>query len=415
MSAIALGLAVVVLLLATWARSRRRAAPSPRQEPSPRTIEAQPTGGDATPLEHLSLDELAAVFALPESNDDEAATLLYRGQVFAETAPGKTPSAAPPRDDTPSLVELCYEEQAEQTDVTAPQARILLAAKGDSDVGKRRRENEDSVLFVPERGLFAVADGMGGYAGGRIASTLAVDRLRDAFERESFVGPLDSKLELPRRGRELASAVVQSNVAVRDAAQAAPELANMGTTLVAARFSPNNQRLYVAHVGDSRCYRLRGGQLRQLTVDHTMRQVGLNGPGADHLFQAIGVTKRLTIDLIVDKPLPNDVYLLCSDGLSKMVPDSQIRETLLGEADIEAAVYELIERANDNGGRDNVSVVLVKVLERPVSAFVPAEAPWSKLPSNSNAIWETGSDEPTASTAELDPDGPTLLRRANDK
>jgi len=108
------------------------------------------------------------------------------------------------------------------------------------------------------------------------------------------------------------------------------------------------------------------------------------------------------------------LYFLCSDGLTKMVPDAQIRETLLSETDIEAAVYELIERANDNGGRDNVSVVLVQVIERSVSSFVSADAPWSKLPSNTNSIWDTGNDEPTASGAPSE-DEPTQLRKVDDK
>lgn len=352
------------------------------------------------------LSELAAVFAPPLAPEEgDAPTLLYSGPVLGSA------SSQPPPPERPSKVRLCFEDEAEETEVTSPQARILIAAKGDSDRGKRRRENEDSVLFEPERALFAVADGMGGYAGGRVASSLAVDRLREAFESESFTGPLDAKRELPRRGRELASAVVQSNVAVRQAALASPELAHMGTTLVAARFSPNNQRVYIAHVGDSRCYRFRGGALRQLTVDHTMRQAGLVGPGADHLSQAIGVTQRLTIDLIVDKPLPNDVYLLCSDGLTKMVPDVDIAQLLLGEPDIESAVYGLIERANDRGGRDNVSVVVVKVIESAVLPAAIAESAWSKLPSNGNALWEAGNDEPTA-IGHAPPDEPTQIMRA---
>jgi protein phosphatase len=252
---------------------------------------------------------------------------------------------------------------------------------------------------------------MGGHAGGRIASNIAVARLREAFEHETFEGPLDSQQELPRRARELASAVVQSNSAVREAARADPELANMGTTLVAARFSPNNQRVYIAHVGDSRCYRFRAGRLRQLTVDHTMRQVGLVGPGADHLFQAIGVTERLDIDLIVDKPMPDDIYLLCSDGLNKMVEDKDICAQLDEEPDIEAAVYGLIERANDSGGRDNVSVVLVKVLERAIPAIVSASTSWSKLPSDGNTVWEMGNDEPTV-VGKLSPAARAALRRS---
>jgi serine/threonine protein phosphatase PrpC len=406
---LALGLLLGVLTVAALLLSRRRAtrrAPAPSVEPSP-AQQAPPSSPEASPL-----SALAAVFAPPEA-EDEPVTLLYSGPaLLAAAGLDERPAVVPESTDLPSRVQLCYEGEAEETEVTSPRARILIAAQADSDQGKVRRQNEDSVLFIPERQLFAVADGMGGHAGGRVASTLAVQRLREAFERETFVGPLDSKHELPRRGRELASAVVQSNMAVREAARAEPELANMGTTLVAARFSPNNQRVYIAHVGDSRCYRFRAGRLRQLTVDHTMRQVGLVGPGADHLFQAIGVTERLNIDLIVDKPLPEDVYLLCSDGLTKMVSDADICAQLLDEPNMEAAVYGLIERANDSGGRDNVSVVLVKVLERSLPAVVSAGAAWTKLPSNGNAVWEAGNEDPTVVGKGAGVAPPPTVRRA---
>ncbi|MDF3067876.1 MAG: Protein serine/threonine phosphatase PrpC, regulation of stationary phase [Polyangiaceae bacterium] len=392
-----IGLILAGLLLAVFVLRRR-----PGTQPKPTSELASNDGDRDTPIEPTRASDLAADFAA-SLKDDDPVTLLYRGPALFDASEleelDDRPTAPPERTEKPSQVQLCYETEAEETEVTSPRARILLAAQADSDQGKVRRQNEDSVLFIPERQLFAVADGMGGHAGGRVASTIAVQHLREAFEHESFGVPLDSKQELPRRGRELASAVVQSNLAVREAARAEPKLANMGTTLVAARFSQNNQRVYVAHVGDSRCYRFRAGRLRQLTVDHTMRQVGLVGPGADHLFQAIGVTERLNIDLIVDKPLPDDVYLLCSDGLTKMVSDQDICAQLLEESDIEAAVYGLIERANDSGGRDNVSVILIKVLERSIPAVVNAGAAWTKLPSNSNAIWEAGNEEPTVVTS----------------
>ena len=138
----------------------------------------------------------------------------------------------------------------------------------------------------------------------------------------------------------------------------------MGTTLVAARFSPNKQRLYVGHVGDSRCYRLRRGNLRQLTTDHTMASLGMKGPRAKDLYQAVGASPQLMIDLIVDKPEDDDVYLLCSDGLSKMLSNERIREILVEHEDLESALYTLIEEANDSGGNDNVTVIIVKVLSR---------------------------------------------------
>lgn len=263
-----------------------------------------------------------------------------------------------------SRIHLCYEEDAEAEEVTAASARILLYATGDSDRGRVRARNEDSVLVMPERSLFAVADGMGGHRGGEIASSLAIDTLEDAFMRSAFDGQVESDEAVPRRARELASAVQMTNECVHAMAVADRALSGMGTTLVAARFSPNKQRLYVGHVGDSRCYRLRNGALRQLTTDHTMASLGMKGPHAKDLYQAVGVNDRLVIDLIVDKPQDGDVYLLCSDGLSKMLSDNEIREVLVEQEDLEGALYTLIEQANDRGGNDNVTIVIVKVLDR---------------------------------------------------
>ncbi|HET7538903.1 MAG TPA: protein phosphatase 2C domain-containing protein [Polyangiaceae bacterium] len=267
-------------------------------------------------------------------------------------------------DDRVSRIELSYEEDAEAEEVTSASARILLYAAGDSDQGRVRKRNEDSLLVMPERSLFAVADGMGGHRGGAVASSLAIDALQDAFDREAFEGRVQANGNVPRRARELAAAVHMTNECVRSMAFADRELSDMGTTLVAARFSPNKQRLYVGHVGDSRCYRLRQGKLRQLTTDHTMASLGVKGPSANHLYQAIGVSPGLAIDLIVDKPQDDDFYVLCSDGLSKMVSDDELRDVLLEHEDLETALYTLIEAANDRGGNDNVTVIIVKVLAR---------------------------------------------------
>jgi protein phosphatase len=220
------------------------------------------------------------------------------------------------------------------------------------------------MLVLPERSIFAVADGMGGYEGGEVASSLAGEKQRSAVEKHNFEGQTAADATIPRRGREMACAIQMANQAILRRAHDAPTLRNMGTTIIAARFSPNKQRVYIGHVGDSRCYRLRNGALRQLTTDHTLRELGMKGPTSKQLFQAVGIRPTITVDLVVDKPRPQDIYLLCSDGLSKMVPDEQVREILLLEPDLEAAVLTLIELANERGGKDNVTVILVKIVER---------------------------------------------------
>jgi protein phosphatase len=263
-----------------------------------------------------------------------------------------------------SRVELIYEDdEAEIDEPTAPAARILMSAQGDTDRGRFRARNEDSLLMLRERSVFVVADGMGGHHGGGVASELAVKTLDDVYSRSAFQGFVESTRPIPRRARDLALAIQLANHAVYARATSTPELAEMGTTLVAARFSPRKQRVYIGHIGDSRCYRLRQGALRQLTQDHTMASIGIGGPHAQRLVRAVGIGSSVTIDLIVDKPCPNDIYMLCSDGLPKMVRDDEIRSVLLAQCDLDSAVYSLIELANDRGGKDNITVILVRVVE----------------------------------------------------
>jgi serine/threonine protein phosphatase PrpC len=271
----------------------------------------------------------------------------------------------------PSRVEVIYESDAADEEVTSPGARILVSAWGQSDRGIVRKKNEDSLLVLPEHSVFAVCDGMGGYSGGEVASALAVETLKRAFERSVFEGRTDAPSAVPRRGLELARAVQMANQAIFERAKTDPALSQMGTTLVAARFSPNKQRVYIGHVGDSRCYRLRNGVMRRLTTDHTMAHLGMKGAGAHHLFQAVGVKPQIQIDLIVDKPKADDIYLLCSDGLSKMATDDEI-VAIVREAVLEACVHRLIGLANEHGGKDNVTAVLVKVVERPGSSTTTA-------------------------------------------
>jgi serine/threonine protein phosphatase PrpC len=357
-------------LLVAWSvfRSRRQAGPqSPRVDgaSAPEKADASGSAPKAT-----GGSPKAIVWEVPRAgDDDEDITMLRAIPVFdtdgeLSVQPPTREQEGESEEDRVSTVELSYEDGAESEEVTGASARILLYAGGDSDQGRVRARNEDSMLMMPERSLFAIADGMGGHQGGEVASSLAIDTLEDAFARSAFEGRVRADGEVPRRGRELASAVQMTNECVRAMALADRELTGMGTTLVAARFSPNKQRLYVGHVGDSRCYRMRRGNLRLLTTDHTMESLGMKGPRGKDLYQAVGVSPGLTIDLIVDKPQEDDVYLLCSDGLSKMLKDEEIGHVLAQHQDLESALYTFIEQANDRGGKDNVTVIIVKVLSR---------------------------------------------------
>jgi serine/threonine protein phosphatase PrpC len=360
-------------MLAWGALAQRRG--NARPEPAAKTVpdlvpDAPVTVTPIAPAGTARPAPKAIVWEVPQSGDpDEDITVLRAIPVFDAPADISVEAAhgaaeGDTEESRVSSIELSYEEGAEAEEVTAASARILLYAAGDSDQGRVRPRNEDSLLVMPERSLFAVADGMGGHRGGEVASSIAIDTLQDAFSRSAFEGRVRSDGDVPRRARELAAAVQMTNECVRSMALADRELSDMGTTLVAARFSPNKQRLYVGHVGDSRCYRLRRGNLRQLTTDHTMASLGMKGPRAKDLYQAVGASPQLMIDLIVDKPEDDDVYLLCSDGLSKMLNNDRIREILVEHEDLESALYTLIEEANDSGGNDNVTVIIVKVLSR---------------------------------------------------
>jgi serine/threonine protein phosphatase PrpC len=267
---------------------------------------------------------------------------------------GKRPIYQPP------IERIVYDEDAEEDEPTRADSLFLVSATAQTDTGLRRKRNEDSVLVLESASLFVVADGMGGYRGGELASQTAVKTIGDAFRARRFDGePHDT---VPAQASELARAIQMANAAILDAASQQRELEGMGTTVCAARFSANKQRMYIGHVGDSRCYRLRDGVFRQMTADHTMADHGVKGPEAAHLSRAVGIWPTVPIDIIMGVPLAGDVYLLCSDGLTKMLTDEIIGSVLRSEDDLKNAVERLILFANSRGGKDNISVVLVRVV-----------------------------------------------------
>ena len=339
-----LGLALLLAL-------RLRSLEKPRSAPVTQIVKVARVRMDSRPLPQLP--------KLPEDGDDLEITVIEQLPVDAL----ELLELEEADELRPSRVDLLYEDAAQLDEPTAPKARILMSASGDTDCGLQRARNEDRLLVKSDRSVFVVADGMGGHAGGAIASELAVRALDEAYSRGDFRGVVESRSAIPRRARELSLAIQQANHAVYSAAASTPRLKEMGTTLVVAKFSPRKQRVYIGHVGDSRCYRLRQGSIRQLTTDHNLASVGLHGPHDGRLVRAVGIQPTVTIDLIIDRPLPNDVYCLCSDGLPKMVSDAEILATVERQADLEGAVQALIALANERGGRDNITVLLVRVIE----------------------------------------------------
>jgi serine/threonine protein phosphatase PrpC len=305
------------------------------------------------------------------------------GASRAEASPGpgtaaSEPSAKRGKVDLPAKAKPWLHSHAEITDVpdpakganvrleieeddepTGPHALILVTAVGHTDPGLKRKHNEDAYAILEDHHLFAIADGMGRHAAGEVASRLCVEAMTEAFQTSSFGPPREPPL--PRRAARLRGATLLANDRILAAATDNDEYAGMGTTVVSAYFSPNNQRVYIAHVGDSRCYRLRSGALTQLTTDHTLGAAGIQGKTAGVLSRALGIEPNVEVDMIIEAPLPGDTYLLCSDGLSRMVPATEIEATLVAKSDLEDAIQTLTDLANRGGGRDNITAILVRV------------------------------------------------------
>ncbi|WP_303783782.1 Stp1/IreP family PP2C-type Ser/Thr phosphatase [Azovibrio restrictus] len=235
-----------------------------------------------------------------------------------------------------------------------------------TDPGQVRSHNEDAVFANPGQGLVILADGMGGYNAGEVASGMTVTLLADSLGRQDLRCMSGAALE-----QLLRTEIQAVNQAIHQAADSQPQYAGMGTTLVMGVFHAD--RLLVGHVGDSRCYRWRQGNLACLTRDHSLLQEqidsGLLSPAEARYSQNRNlVTRALGVESVVEVELTGydvavgDIYLFCSDGLNDMVEDEDIALTLQTlAANLPLAGGQLVQLANDNGGRDNVSVILVKV------------------------------------------------------
>jgi len=229
---------------------------------------------------------------------------------------------------------------------------------GLTHIGRVREENEDSILLVPERNLFAVADGMGGHRGGKVASQMIVGELR-AITQEREFGPQD-----------LVELVESVNERVHEASLRDFALEGMGSTCSVCLIQ--GKTAHVAHVGDSRVYLMREGTMTQITSDHRAVQELIDGgalteeeaelhPLRNMLTRSIGVDEDVEVDRYDFGVRSGDVLLLCSDGLTSMIGESEIRAVLDAYDVLETAAEHLIARANDRGGQDNISVVLVRI------------------------------------------------------
>jgi serine/threonine protein phosphatase PrpC len=251
------------------------------------------------------------------------------------------------------------------------QARILAA--GTSDVGRKRTHNEDYFALVESEHLYLVADGMGGHSSGEVASQLAINTMSEFFQATSADPEATWPYKMDKtRGYEenrLVTGIKLANRRIYEAAQREQRLHGMGTTIVSL-LCVHDQCL-IGHVGDSRVYRVRGNSLEQLTEDHSLlndymkmksmtQEEVENFPHKNVIVRALGMKETVKVDAILDTPQPNDVYLLCSDGLSGQISPEEMRDLVLRNKDLKSASQALVDRANENGGPDNITVLLCR-------------------------------------------------------
>lgn len=253
--------------------------------------------------------------------------------------------------------------------------------------GLVRDHNEDYIAVDKPLGAVTLADGMGGYQAGEIASEIAVTQIMQEIKAKTAtltLGEIGEKSDYHNASLLLQQAILKANQAIFQSAQAQPEFYGMGTTVVAALFY--DDWLSIAHVGDSRLYRLRNGELQQLTKDHSVLQAlvdhgfytaeqARHSPNKNLVTRALGVNLDVKVDLSEVKVAFGDLFLLCSDGLNDMLGDRQIFAQLEQQPhDLDKAAENLVQAANAQGGKDNISVILAQVLsEKPAQQGVK---PW---------------------------------------
>lgn len=251
-----------------------------------------------------------------------------------------------------------------------------LRCVGATDTGRVREHNEDTIGTDPDVGLVVLADGMGGYKSGEVASGIAVRTLLGLIKESVELQDLtvtDLGTGLSRPGILLRDAIHRANKIIYQTARTQPNCEGMGTTVVAGLFF--DDKLTIAHVGDSRMYRLRDNRLEQVTQDHSLMQElvsrGFYTPeeaaraaAKNFVTRALGVEPTVEVEITEIPVVKDDLFLLCSDGLSDMVEDDDIQLTISTfGANLETLARQLVLLSNENGGRDNISVVLARVLE----------------------------------------------------
>ena len=256
--------------------------------------------------------------------------------------------------------------------------KLILHHAGLSDVGREREINEDSYCAIPRYGLFVVADGMGGHRAGDVASRMATEAISQFFadtDGEDSTWPFNFDPGRSYEENRLLAGVKLANRRIYEASINNIEVQGMGTTVVGCVFAPNREKVYIGHVGDSRCYRFRDDNLVLLTRDHSL--INDYQDAMPHLTEeqvavlphnvitrALGMQESVVVDVQSDEPQPGDIYLLCSDGLSELVSEEEMHDVLVEHHDdLHAATKALVALANKHGGDDNITVLLIGVSE----------------------------------------------------
>ena len=245
---------------------------------------------------------------------------------------------------------------------------------GATHIGRKRDHNEDSFSLPENERLAIVADGMGGHASGEVASRLAVELISDHFaetgKQQTLTWPYKVDRDLRTHVNRMTTGIMLSNLEIWERSQREQRFKGMGTTCVALYFL--DDAIIIGHVGDSRVYRSRDNKITQLTEDHSlindyirMKRVtpeeAENWPHKNVIVRALGMKESVQVDIITEKPHIGDTILMCSDGLTGMLKDDQMQHILMAERDLDRAVEKLIDAANEEGGVDNISVVLARV------------------------------------------------------
>lgn len=250
---------------------------------------------------------------------------------------------------------------------------LRVEVAGETNVGKKRNVNEDNLAILSELGLYIVADGMGGHASGDVASQMAVDTLREFFQATADdperTWPYKMDRSKAYEENRLITGIKLANLRIFSAARRNPQQRGMGTTLVA--LFAVEQGVYLGHVGDSRVYRIRDNTIEQLTEDHSLLNDYIkmkrltpdeieNFPHKNVIVRALGMKDSVAVDTRFETPREGDILLLCTDGLAGPVSDEEILSIVTSSPDMTTASHRLIERANDNGGPDNITCVLTR-------------------------------------------------------